>query len=120
MISMKKNYLPHYLKSKKLWKVSFPDRQSEEGDLLYVASEFARTGLYFQYHTSETTGKEYSAHDHFFEGVIKALLADPTGFTVEGFEEYYSKQELEMLQAVQKRLLELNEERISDNYAREE
>lgn len=107
---MHNNYLPHYVKSKKLWKVDFPDRQAEEGDLLYVASEFASTGLYFPYHTSETIGKEYPAHDHFFEGVIKALLADPTGFTVEGFEEYYLKQELEMLQAVQKKLLDMGQQ----------
>ena len=108
---MKNNYLPHYMKNKKLWKVDFSDRRSEEGDLLYVASEFARTGLYFPYHTSETIGKEYSAHDHFFEGVIKALLDDPTGFTVEGFEEYYSIQELEMLQAIKKKLLDMTDNR---------
>ncbi len=101
---MEKNYIPYYDRKKKCWKVDFPDRDSEEGDLLYVASEFARTGLYFPYHDSSTTGKAYNAHDHSFEGVLKALLDDPKGFTIVGFEEYYSKQEQEMLQKVQEKL----------------
>jgi len=40
-----------------------------------------------------------------FEGVIRALLDDPEGFSIEGFEEYYSLQEREMLSEVQERLL---------------
>ena len=43
---------------------------------------------------------------HTFEGVLSDLLEDPQGFTIEGFEEYYSQQEQEMLAAVQKKLLE--------------
>ena len=73
---------------------------------MYVASEFARTGLYFPYNDSQTKDREYSSHDHYFEGVLKALLDDPEGFSIEGFEEYYSAQEREMLKAVQKRLLQ--------------
>ncbi len=73
---------------------------------MYVASEFARTGVYFPYNDSQTKDQEYSGHDHYFEGVLKALLDDPEGFSIEGFEEYYSVQEREMLEAVQKRLLQ--------------
>ena len=73
---------------------------------MYVASEFARTSLYFPYNDSQTKDREYSGHDHYFEGVLKALLDDPEGFSIEGFEEYYSAQEQEMLEAVQKRLLQ--------------
>ena len=73
---------------------------------MYVASEFARTSLYFPYNDSQTKDREYSGHDHYFEGVLKALLDDPEGFSIEGFEEYYSAQEREMLEAVQKRLLQ--------------
>lgn len=102
----KKKYTPWYDRRKKCWKIDFPDRDPEEGDLLYVASEFARTGLYFPYNDSQTKDQEYSGHDHYFEGVLKALLDDPEGFSIEGFEEYYSVQEREMLEAVQKRLLQ--------------
>lgn len=41
--------------------------------------------------------KGYGGHAHSFEGVIQALPDDPTGFTIAGFEDLYSKQEQEML-----------------------
>ena len=86
------------------WKVEFADRDPEEGDLLYVASEYARTGLYFPYRTKDT--KDWQEHAHGFEGVIEALLEEPESFSIEGFEEYYSRQELEMIKAIQEKLQE--------------
>ncbi len=102
-----KNLRPHYDRRRKRWRVDFEDRDSEEGGLLYVAGEFAKTGLYFPYNDSETRGREYPGHAHSFEGVLHALLDDPAGFTVEGFEEYYSEQERGMLRAVRERLREV-------------
>lgn len=99
-----KNYLPHYNHTTELWKVDFQDRDTEEGDPLYVASEFAKTSLYFPYNTSSTINKEFSGHAHSFEGVIHALLGDPQGFTIRGFEDYYSQQEREFLEAVSQQL----------------
>lgn len=96
---------PYYDKGAGTWRVDFQDRDSEEGDLLYVVSEYARTGLYYPYNDSDTAGKEYGGHTHSFDGVIQALLDDPTGFTIAGFEEYYSQQEQEMLTSIQKKLL---------------
>ena len=87
--------------------MDFPDRDSEEGDLLYVVSEFARTGLYFPYNDTSTKDREYNGHAHSFEGVIQALLDDPEGFTIQGFEDYYSLQEREMRDTVQKKLLHI-------------
>ena len=54
-----KNLRPHYDRRKRMWRVDFEDRDSEEGNLLYVAGEFAKTGLYFPYNDSETKGREY-------------------------------------------------------------
>ena len=93
---------PYYDRSEKCWRVTFPDRDAEEGDLLYVASEYARTGLYFPYYTMNALGGR--GHDHYFEGVLESLLDDPEGFSIQGFEEYYSKQEIEMLEAIQRKL----------------
>ena len=87
--------------------MDFEDRDSEEGNLLYVAGEFAKTGLYFPYNDSETKGREYPGHAHSFEGVLHALLDDLEGFTIEGFEDAYSAQEREMLRAVRERLREV-------------
>ena len=103
----KKTFRPRYDRRKKTWRVDFEDRDTEEGSLLYVAGEFARTGLYFPYNDSETKGREYPGHAHSFEGVLHALPDDPAGFGIDGFEEYYSGQERDMLRAVRKRLLEL-------------
>lgn len=96
----KTSYKPYYDKGAETWRVDFPDRDSEEGSLLYVASEYAWTSLYYPFNVSDTVGKDYCAHEHSFEGVIHALLLDPKGFTIKGFESYYSKQEQEMLQAI--------------------
>lgn len=63
--------------------------------------------MYFPYNDSQTKDREYSGHAHYFEGVIRALLDDPKGFTIKGFEEYDSAQEQEMLAAIQKRLCKI-------------
>ena len=101
----KTSFCPYYDKGTDTWRVDFPDRDSEEGDLLYVASEYARTGLYYPYNVAVTAGKEYSGHAHSFEGVIQALLDDPAGFSIAGFEEFYSKQEQEMLLDIRNKLM---------------
>ncbi len=66
--------IPHYDRGRRRWRVEFTDRAPEEGDLLYVASEYAWSGLYFPYNTSQTIGKEYSGHSHSFQGVLHALM----------------------------------------------
>lgn len=98
--------VPHYDPMKRCWVVDFPDRASEEGNLLYVVGEFARTGLIFPYNDSHTKAEGDHGHDHCFEGVIHALIDDPAGFSIEGFEEYYSQQEQEMLRDIQEKLWE--------------
>ena len=95
---------PDYDRKQKIWRVEFPDRDMEEGSLQYVASEFAGMGLYYPYHDSGTKGKDYCGHAHEFDGIIEALLDDPEGFSIEGFESYYSEQERKMLQAIQEKL----------------
>ena len=72
--------VPYYDRGKKRWRVEFADRAAEEGDLLYVAAEFARSGLYFPYNTSRTAGEAYSGHAHSFQGVLRALLDDLLGW----------------------------------------
>ena len=99
------SYRPYYDRGNAKWRVDFPDRDSEEGDLLYVACEFAGTGLYYPYNDSAAAGLEHSGHAHSFSGVIRALLDDPAGFTVGGFEECYSGQELGLLEKLRQKLL---------------
>ena len=84
--------------------MEFKDRDAEEGCLLYVAGEFARTGLYYPYRDSETRGRDFCGHSHSFEGVLESLFDDPRNFSIEGYESYYSAQERDMLTAVQEQL----------------
>lgn len=98
------SYRPYYDRQDKSWKVSFPDRDAEEGDLLYVAGEYVLKCLYFPYQATKAV--DGHGHAHNFEGVLGALLNDPEGFSIQGFEEYYSKQEIDMLEAIQKKLRE--------------
>ena len=96
--------IPHYDRRKRKWRVVFPDGNAEEGGLYYVACEYARTSLYFPYNSSQTKDKEWNGHAHSIDGVIHSLLEDPEGFTIEGFEEYYSKQERDLLATLQSKL----------------
>ncbi len=98
----RKTYRPYYDQEEKCWKVSFPDRDTEEGCLTYVVSEYARTGLYFPYKT--VYALDGHGHDHTFEGVLEALLDDPVNFSIQGYESSYSQQEIEMLNAIQSKL----------------
>lgn len=96
---------PYYDDEAACWKVSFPDREAEEGSLLYVVSEFIRGGLYFPFNDSQTSGKPYPGHAHSFDGVLKALLDDPNGFSIEGFEDHYSEQEQTLLEDLRHKLI---------------
>ena len=110
MLNEKKNNLyrqtgcPYFDQERKCWRVRFPNRDDEEGDLLYVASEFAKTGLYYPYNNKRTMDKEYSGHAHTFEGVVEALLDDPDWFSIAGFESSYSEQEIKFLEAIKEQM----------------
>ena len=63
---------------------------------------FSRICYSYPYHTMKAMG--VCGHNHYFEGVLEALFDDADGFSIQGFEEYYSKQEIEMLEAIQRKL----------------
>ena len=95
-------YRPYYDQKDRCWKVSFRDRDAEEGCLEYVVGEYARAGLYFPYSTANAL--DGNGHSHTFEGVMEALLEDPVDFSIQGYEAFYSQQEIEMLETLQSKL----------------
>ena len=95
---------PYYDEGKQCWRVRFQDRPDEEGDLLYVASEFIKGGLIYRYNIRQTQKHGINGHAHSFEGVLQAVLNDPDGFTIAGFEPDYSAQEIEMLKSFKEQL----------------
>ena len=68
-------YIPHYNQDKGCWEVEFPNRATEEGDLLYVVCEYLWTSLYYPYNTDETKGEEYLMISDFSQRQKDMLLA---------------------------------------------
>lgn len=94
--------IPRYDRKRGYWR-AWIDGVHEEGCLEYVCGEFAKSGLFYPVHIG--TDETEHDHEHTFAGVLAALLDSPISFSLRGFEEYYSKQELEMLRKVQEKLL---------------
>ena len=111
----KNKTIPYYSKKNDKWRVKIKMEykgkdciQTEEGDLEYVVCEYLATSLYYPFWLDEdrNTDRDFQPHDHSFNDVLSWLLHYPEHFSIEGFEEYYSKQEIELLQKFQKKLLE--------------
>ena len=79
------------------------DHGVEYGDMMYVFSEFTKSGLIYHYRTS--TGID---HEHSFEGVMHGLFEDVEEFSIDGYEDEYSNQEKQYLNTIKERLIELS------------
>ena len=103
--------VPHYCKKANEWRcmVSNPwaEREYEEqGNIEYVMGEFTGYNETYDYNWKEEVREDgWQDHEHEFAGVLMTLLRVPEHFSVEGFEEQYSKQQLGMIRAVRKKLL---------------
>lgn len=91
--------IPSYDRRSKLWKVQGA-LGLEEGSLEYVVSEYVLDCLYYPFSIGSR-----SEHVHGFEGVLEAVLEQPHSFSVSEYEEYYSKQELNLIKKLQDKLL---------------
>lgn len=98
-----KDTLPNYNNHKKHWQVII-DGRKEFGPLEYVASEFIKDGLYFPFNLGNNI-ENWEDHAHSFEDVIRYLIDNPYKFSIDGYEEYYSKQEIEFLHKLKDKLL---------------
>ena len=96
--------VPRYDRKRDCWR-AWVGGIHEEGCLEYVCGEFAKAGLFYPFRTS--IDKTEHEHEHTFEGVLASLLETPEHFSVQGFEEYYSKQEIAFLDKVREKLLML-------------
>ena len=100
----KECYTPYYDNIEKEWKVDFPDRPSERGDILYVVSEYLYDGVFYRYNVNEN-----QCHAHGFEGVLTSIIHEvKEGNTIDfnGFESDYSKQEIRLAQMLIQKLSE--------------
>ena len=108
--------IPQISRANREWRVELPDGQVEQGSLEYVLGELAHTNLILPYDTAQTKANNYYGHAHDFEGVLYALLNYPESFSIAGFEDYYSQQEIDFLNAVQNKLRTMRKEHGSDNH----
>lgn len=99
-----KNGKPFYDSVNKVWKV-ITEVGIEEGDAIYVAGEFVKGGLIYPFHDEISEKEQYHNHCHDFNGVVEFLLKGPDYFSIEGFEEYYSQQERELLCSLKMKML---------------
>ncbi len=103
----KEKKIPYYDFVNKTWKV-MSECGIEEGDALYIASEFVKGGLIYPFHSEAPEKGKHRNHAHDFTSVVEFLLNRPPYFSIEGFEEHYSTQEQELLVQLQKKLEKCN------------
>ena len=86
--------IPYYDKEEDTWKCEFPDRElvEERGCLEYVISEFIWDGLNYHYYINGNLD-----HEHTFREVLIHVLSDYETFSINGYEEEYSKQEIRII-----------------------
>lgn len=103
--------VPYYDSVSKTWKVATEWRR-EEGDALYIASEFVKGGLTYPFYSEPSWKERHHDHEHEFSSVVSFLLGQPSFFSIAGFEEFYSQQEQELLYKLVTKLHIPNEETI--------
>jgi len=107
--SKRPDCIPYYDEKEDIWAVDV-DGRHEEGCIEYVASEFIKGGLFYPYLSDGDYDENYTHdHEHTFSGVLADVIRNPKAFSVEGYEEYYSKQELRMLSMLKARMLEMSD-----------
>ena len=101
--------MPHYDSARKNWTI-VTQHGMEEGDAIYIASEIIKGGLYYPFHSEPSWKEQNCNHAYDFSSVVEFLLQRPYFFSIEGFEEYYSPQEQELLNKLKMKLHIPNEE----------
>ncbi len=98
------NKIPFYDKKKKIYRLFFdePERYDEFGCIEYVVSEYIKDGLIYEFNIN---GER--SHEHTFSGVLDNILIESkkgNKIDIIGFEDEYSKQELNLVTKLIKQL----------------
>ena len=102
----KDSKVPTYDKKMETWIVNIGGRY-ESGELDYVVSEYVHSGLCYRFNDQWTAAQDWNNHAHSFNEVLNAVLDDENdAFSIEGFEEDYSVQEIELIRKLQNKLRE--------------
>lgn len=75
--------VPYYDSVSKTWRV-VTEWGREEGDAIYIASEFVKDSLYYPFHSAPSWKEEHHNHAHEFASVVSFLLKKPDFFSIVG------------------------------------
>ena len=91
--------IPFYDKRDDIYRVFFEDRFDEFGDLGYVVGEYIRDGLIYHYRLKgNLMGDEFVDHEHSFAAILEVITdCHGRGFSIKGYEDEYSSQELNII-----------------------
>ena len=104
--SLSNSPIPTRVGDSNTWVVKTKSQKTEIGDLDYIASEFVESSVIYRFHNYYKYGKEgHHDHGHSITAVLDAIVNNPEGVTIEGFEDDYSKQEINFLNAFRNKLL---------------
>ena len=99
---------PVYNNRRKQWEAWLPCwKLMSYGDLEQVLLDVVEpdAGFYYPYHDNQPCVDYFEPHTHSISWLLAALVRDPENFSIDGFEEYYSKQEQEFIIAAKKKLI---------------
>ena len=102
--------IPFYDRRDDVYRVFFKDRYDEFGDLDYVVGEYIRDGLIYHYRLKGSPmGDDFVDHEHSFSAIL-AVITDchGRGFSIRGYEDEYSSQELNIIRKYITKLKEMN------------
>lgn len=71
--------MPHFDSVSETW-VLVTLNGKEEGDAIYIASEFVKGGLVYPFHSEPSWKEQYHDHEHEFTSVVEFLLQRPYYF----------------------------------------
>jgi hypothetical protein len=108
------NTWPFYDRMKNEWKVRV-DGRVERGDLMYVLCEFCKSGLCYPFKIREKKIDNYDDHEHSFDGVLLNVMRFPEVFSIEDYKEYYSQQEMDLIEKVRERSLQMKNTKKDEN-----
>lgn len=98
--------IPHYCKNSHDWRCKI-GKYETRGNIETVFEELTQFCEIYDYLVRENQSTEESWHDHFYGDVMQRLIQLPEHFCVDGFEEQYSKQQIELIKAVREKLLSM-------------
>ena len=97
--------IPHYCKKTGEWRCAERNYEGkiyeEVGPLEYIMGEFTRYNEVYRYDTKDTT--KWNGHEHSFSGILRTVIQYPDSFSIEGFEEDYSEQQIKLIKAVKEK-----------------